>query len=122
MEDELLEPPPPEQPDGEQLSEALHVLGDMGKAVRGCIKHLPRRKSTGTNEISAELLQAAGEPGAQWIVSLFQEILRTGDVPAELRGGRLAKLFKGKGRNDVVDNYRGLLVSNHNTKVFTGVM
>ena len=43
-------------------------------------------------------------------------------VPLSWRGGRVANLFKGKGAATLTDNYRGLLISDHASKVLTGAL
>ncbi|MFM7989788.1 MAG: hypothetical protein ACKPKO_61790, partial [Candidatus Fonsibacter sp.] len=56
------------------------------------------------------------------LASIIEEVIYTGYVPLQWRGGGLAKLVKGKGEHIICDFYRGLLIIDHASKAFIGVI
>ena len=66
--------------------------------------------------------KAGHEVTSKELTLLLDWILRTCDVPATWRGGRLARPYKSKGPTESTDSYRGLLIGDHTTKVCTGVL
>ena len=70
----------------------------------------------------AETLQAGGEPVARMLQSIMNAASRLSYAPASWRGGRIIDLYKGKGDPQITDNSRGLLISDHSSKVFTGLL
>ena len=90
--------------------------------VLGMLATLPNNKASGPDGITAELLKAGGEAMVSLLQPLFQCIADSRTVPRAWKGGRLAKLFKGKGDPDVCDSSRGLLISDQLSKLFTGLL
>ena len=82
----------------------------------------PNNKASGPDDLTAELLKAGGEPLARLLVSLFKSIAEARTVPKAWKGGRLVKLFKGKGDPAECDSSRGLLIGDVLSKLFTGLL
>ena len=118
----LLEPPPPDPPDPADLAEARRVLGPLLLRVRAVLAKMKGGKAVGPDQVPAELLQAGGEFLVQRIADVLERVLETGVLPVMWRGGRLARLYKGKGEPYLLDSFRGLLVANHVAKICTGVL
>ena len=91
------------------------------EVVSWAIASLANSKAVGPDGIPAEFLKAAGAPFACLYYELFRHIWYKAYVPLMWRGGRLAELFK-KGSTLACDNYRGLLISDHMSKVFTKIL
>ena len=86
------------------------------------ITSLPNNKAPSVYQITAELKKAGHEVTNNNLALLLEWILCTSDVPAAWRGGRLARLNKGKGPTESTDSCRGLLIGDHTAKVCTGVL
>ena len=91
--DTLVEPPAPATLAAHDVDEALAAIGSLTDEVQRVITGLPNNKALGMDQISAELLKGGLEITSNEWALLFDWILRTGDVPAAWRGGRLARLF-----------------------------
>ena len=115
-------PSVPVTPATHDVQEALAAIGSLKDEVQRVVRSLPNNKAFGTDMILAELWKAGCEVTCNELTLLLDWILRTGDVPAAWRGGRLARLFKGKGPTESTDSYRGLLIGDHTAKVCTGVL
>ena len=120
--DTLVEPPVPVTPATHDVQEALAAIGSLKDEVQRVVRSLPNNKAFGTDMILAELWKAGCEVTCNELTLLLDWILRTGDVPAAWRGGRLARPYKGKGPTESTDSYRGLLIGDHTAKVCTGVL
>ena len=83
-------------------------------------KALPCNKSTGTDEIPAEVLVAGGEPLAHIMRPVHEKIEEQCQMPIRWKGGRIADLYKQKGDPQLCSNSRGLLVSDHLAKGYIG--
>eukprot|EP00973_Karenia_brevis_P009038 1223358-Karenia_brevis.AAC.1 len=83
------------------------------------MQSLGKYKAIGIDGISAEVLVAGGWAMAVHIHQLIMHIVSTEVVPLDFRGGRLVDVWKRKGDQEVCDNSRGLLISNHISQVLT---
>ena len=52
----------------------------------------------------------------------MKRVVANGTVPPQWKGGRLARLYKGKGDAADSNSHRGLLVAEHASKVFTSLL
>ena len=86
------------------------------------IRSLGRNKGVGEDRNEAETLVAGGEPIARLLQGVMNASSRLSFAPSQWRGGRLIDLYKGKGDPSVTDNSRGLLIADHASKVFTGLL
>ena len=53
---------------------------------------------------------------------LGDRIVRTECWPMSSKVGKLVQLWKGKGQRDVCDASRGLILSDHSSKMFAGIL
>ena len=86
------------------------------------IRSLGRNKGVGEDRNEAETLVAGSEPIARLLQGVMNASSRLSFAPSQWRGGRLIDLYKGKGDPSVTDNSRGLLIADHASKVFTGLL
>ena len=86
------------------------------------IKSLRRNKGVGEDGNEAETLHAGGEAITKLLHGVINASCKLLYAPAAWRGGRIISLYKGKGDPSVADNNRGLLISEHASKVFTGLL
>jgi hypothetical protein len=98
----------PFDPDIEQVHKAIMSLnGDKG---------------LGPDMLSAAILQAGGWVVARIFHEIIQMIIASSYVTVVWRGGRLIILYKGKGPTTHCDSFRGLLISDHASKVLTTLL
>ena len=90
--------------------------------VSEMIDGLGHNKGVGPDELPGELLQAGGVHTRQFMHDVANDMLAVGWFATRWRGGRLAKLWKRKSSTLVCDNFRGLLLADHASKVMTGLL
>ena len=76
----------------------------------------------GSDLVSAWLLKDGEWTIAEIIREIIIELITLHDVPIVWRGGRLVVIYKGKGTNSDPDKYRGILVSDHMSKIVTALI
>ena len=111
---DLFPPPPPRgsiQPISFSLTNVIKHINGLGKG-----------KGVGLDGIEAEVLQAGGYSIARSLHDILSVVAQWHYSPMLWRGGRIVDLFKGKGNPSDTDNSRGLLISDHTGKVFTGLL
>ena len=84
------------------------------------VNMLNPRKASGTDWISAELLQAGGGHTARHFMSIGRTMVSSGKWASQLAGAWIANTFKKKGDEQQVDAWRGVQVGSQVAKVLTG--
>ena len=97
----------------------LHVDIDV---VEKLIKKLKRGRAAGPDTIPAELIQAGGRPLALAVLQLLEHVIDTESIPSAWKGGKLCRLYKGKGDAATCGSYRGITVIDHLAKVLTTLL
>ena len=95
--DTLVEPPVPVTPATHEVEEAMAAIGSLEDEVQRVVTSLPNNKALGKAMIPSKLWKAGCEVTCNELTLILDWIPHTGDVPAAWRGGRLARLYKGKG-------------------------
>jgi hypothetical protein len=90
--------------------------------VRKALKQMKLRKAPGSDEITADILKAGGEPVIQWLFKFFTEIWENEQMVKEWNMTTLIKLYKNKGDRKICDNYRGIALLNITSKLFSRVI
>ena len=85
--------------------------------VRKALKQTKSRKAPGSDEITADILKAGGEPVIQWLFKFFTEIWENEQMVKEWNMTTLIKLYKNKGDRKLCDNYRGIALLNITSKM-----
>ena len=99
-----------------------NVHGVSLEEVSQQIHSMAKNKGLGPDGITSELLHAGGATVAGFIHEIANDMFATGWFPLAWRGGRLVRLWKRKGSTLVCDHFRGLLLSDHVSKVITGLL
>ncbi|XP_074362974.1 uncharacterized protein LOC141703327 [Apium graveolens] len=81
-----------------------------------------RGKATGPDQIPIEVFLCLGEEGEQWLMRLFDNILRTSDIPQEWRLSMVVPIYKNKGDAHDCSNYRGIKLLSHTMKLWETVI
>ena len=83
---------------------------------------MPRQRAVGPDEIASEIWIAGGDRLAELLCELMKRVVASGTIPPQWKGGRLARLYKGKGDAADCNSHRGLLIADHASKVFTSLL
>jgi hypothetical protein len=86
------------------------------------IDSLGNNKALGPDEIAAELLKVGGCPMVVHLHSIIDEMVISETWPVKWKGGRIERLYKETGSSVICSNSRGLLISDHCSKVAVGLV
>ena len=89
--------------------------------VKRTIDNLKKAKSPGMDNISAELLQTAGERIIPYITKLLNKVFQSSYFPINWATAIVVPLFK-KGDKDIADNYRGISLLSIPSKILTAIL
>jgi hypothetical protein len=90
--------------------------------VRKALNQMKSRKAPGSDEITADILKAGGEPVIQWLLSFFTDVWENEQMVKEWNMTTLIKLYKNKGDRKICDNYRGIALLNITSKIFSRII
>ena len=85
------------------------------------INKLKKGKAPGLDNISPELLQAAGNTILPYLTNLFNKLFNTGTFPLRWAAAIIVPLYK-KGDRDLADNYRGISLLSITSKLLTSIL
>ena len=80
------------------------------------------RKAPGSDEITADLLKAGGEPVIYRLFELIIDVWENEKMVKEWSMTTLISLYKNKGDRKVCDNYRGIALLNITSKIFSRII
>jgi len=75
--------------------------------VRAVLKKMKRHKAPGLSGLVAEMIQATGDIGTQWILDLCNGIAKEGSIPEDWKSSVVLPIYKGKGDPMEYGSYRG---------------
>ena len=90
--------------------------------VREAIAKSKSDKASGPSGVVSEMLKAAGEPGVQWVTSIFNSVIREGKILAVWRKSWLVNVYKGKGDALACGSYSGLKLLDQVMKILERVL
>ena len=61
------------------------------------MKERKKHKAPGLSGLIAEMIQATGDIGTQWILDLCNGIVKEGSIPQDLKSSVVLPIYKGKG-------------------------
>ena len=108
--------------DDEQAALLWNSLDLTPGNVAKTLRRMPRQRAVGPVEIASEIWIAGGDRLAELLCELMKRVVVSGTVPPQWKGGRLARLYKGKGDAADCNSHRGLLIADHASKVFTSLL
>ena len=92
------------------------------KEVKGAMKVLKKRKARGPDDIPNEFMKEGGIVIQTILLNLFNRIWLQEDIPKEWSIAELVCLFKGKGDQERINNYRGISLSSNMGKLFERII
>ena len=85
--------------------------------MRAVLKKMKRHKAQGLSGLVAEMIQATGDIGTQWILDLCNGIVKEGSIPEDWKSSVVQPIYKGKGDPMKCGSYRGIKLLEHAMKV-----
>ena len=85
--------------------------------VRAVLKKMKRHKAPGLSGLVAEMIQATGNIGTQWILELCNGIVKEGSIPQDWKSSVVLPVYKGKGDPMECGSYRLIKLLEHAMKV-----
>ena len=85
--------------------------------MRAVLKKMKRHKAPGLSGLVAEMIQATGDIGIQWILDLCNVIVKEGSIPEDWKSSVVLPIYKGKGNPMECGSYRGIKLLEHAMKV-----
>ena len=98
-----------------------NILDLSHEAVAKILRRMPKQRAVGPDEIASEIWIAGGNELAELLRELMKRVVVNGTIPPRWKGGRLARLYRGKGDAADCNSHRGLLMADHASKVFTSL-
>jgi len=97
------------------------VCGHITKD-KEALKKMTNGKAKGPNQIPVEVWKCLGEQRLEWLTELFNIIFRTAKMPKEWRSSTVIPLYKNKGDIQDCNNFRGIKLLRHTTKLWERVI
>ena len=119
---EKVRAPSPATRDDDQAAQLCNILDLTPANVAKMLRRMPRQRAVGPDEIAIEIWIAGGDRLAELLCELMKHVVVSGTIPPQWKGGRLARLYKGKGDAADCNSHRGLLTADHASKVFTSLV
>jgi len=85
--------------------------------VRAVLKKMKRHKDLRLSGLVAEMIQATGDIGKQWILDLCNGIVKEGSIPEYWKSSEVLPIYKGIGDPMECGSYRGIKLLEHAMKV-----
>jgi len=96
----------------ERLADCIRI-----DEVAAALKKMKRHRAPVLSGLVAEMTQATGDIGTQWILDLCSGIVKEGCIPNHWKSSVVLPIYKGKGDPMEWESYRGIKLLEHATKV-----
>src|SRR6267154_2206710 len=90
--------------------------------VRVAISRAKSGKAAGPSGVAADMLKAAGESGVKWVTDICNEVVSSGEIPADWKRSWMVNVYKGKGNALECSSHRGIKLLDHVLKVLERVI
>ena len=87
--------------------------------VRAVLKKMKRHKAPGLSGLVAEMIEATGDIGTQWILDLCNDIVKEGSIAEDWKSSVVLPIYKGKGDATECGSCRGIKLLSLTYKVLT---
>ena len=85
--------------------------------MRAVLKKMKRHKAPGLSGLVAEMIQATGDTGTQWILDLCNGIVKEGCIPEDWKSSVVLPMYKGKGSPMECGSHTEIKLLEHAMKV-----
>ena len=90
--------------------------------MREAIAKSKSDRACGPSGVASEMLKVAGEPGVQWVTSIFNGVIREGKILTDWRKSWLVNVYKGKGDALACGSYREIKLLDQVMKILERVL
>ena len=90
--------------------------------LESAIKQLQRRKAVDPDDIPNEALIESGDKMRKNILTIFNNIYKTEEIPQEWKHGMIIRIYKGKGKKGQCCNEKDITVSSYLNKLFERII
>jgi len=90
--------------------------------VEEAIQRAKNGKSSGTDMITNDIYKWGRPITTSWLTRLFQRVYENGQVPEEWGKSIICPIYKNKGDRMKCENYRGISLMNHVTKIYESIL
>ena len=97
-----------ERHEDEEMLQLGNTLDLSPEAVTKILRCMPKQRAVSPDGIASEIWIAGGDKLVELLSDLMRRIVANGTVPPQRKGGRLARLYKGKGDAADCNSHRGL--------------
>ena len=98
--------------DGRSVSLSLAIMHITHQSASSCmravLKKTKKHKAPGLSGLVAEMIQATGDIGTQWILDLCNGIVKEGSIPEDWKSSVVLPIYTGKGDPVECRSYRGI--------------
>lgn len=106
-----------------QNNPVLGPVSDITVAeVALAVSKMKNGKSTGPDQIPAEIWKHLDSIGNEWLALLFNKILHGESVPEAFKESFLVPFYKQKGDASLCINYRGITLTSHTLKILERIL
>jgi hypothetical protein len=110
-----------EQDDQRQEEQELEEVGISEAEVERAIREMRNGRSPGIDNITVEMIKAAGEIGTKWIHRIILNVWKQKRIPEDWRKGIIVPIFK-KGDRKACNNYRGVTLMCQCAKLYEKII
>lgn len=94
----------------------------LKEEIAEAIKSAGKNKAPGIDNISLELIIAAGEAGLSWLHRIFNAAWRQQIAPDDWKQAIIVPIWKGKGSKRDCNQYRGISLLSHAGKLYAKIL
>ncbi len=76
--------------------------------IEKAIARLKCGKAAGMDGITAEMLKCGGDAVVEWMLLIYEQAWKRGEVPDDWKKAIIVPLYKGKGSRNECGSYRGI--------------
>ncbi|EYC12231.1 hypothetical protein Y032_0048g1678 [Ancylostoma ceylanicum] len=98
------------------------VLPVTPAEVSEAIRRMKPNKTTGPNDIPADVWKLIGDSGAAWLSKFFNRMLTESQTPEVWQMSTTVPVWKGKGDSAVCSSYRPIRLLCHTMKIFERIL
>ena len=86
------------------------------------IKRLEENKGVGPDQFNNEMIKEGGRSMKESIKRMMKVIYETEELPNDWNRAYIKNIYKGKGSKKEINNYRGLILNSHISKLFEKII
>ena len=110
----------PRTEEAEVVNEEVNCVSR--EEVKNALRRMKKGKAVGPDKLPVEVWKCMGEMGIEFLTRLFNRLLMGERMPEEWRMSMLIPIYKNKGDAQCCENYRGIKLMSHTTKIWERII